>query len=263
MNIIVFVKRVPDTREADVQISKDGKSIETRGLVFDINDWDRYAVEEAVRLKEKLGGSVTAITLGTTEADDALRRCFATGVDNSIRLTDPSFEGSDPVTLARILANSIKGIPFDMLLFGAQAGDDGYAQVGPAVAEILGLPHASLVMKIDLQGTSIKVQRELESGLSETLELPLPAVLSVQTGINEPRYVSIMGIRKASSKEIKTPKPEDLGLNSGDTGEAASLTKVEKLFVPPVTKQTELLSGSPDEIAVKLAQLLKDKGGIA
>jgi electron transfer flavoprotein beta subunit len=263
MNIIVFVKRVPDTREADVQISKDGKSIETKGLVFDINDWDKYAVEEAVRLKEKLGGSVTAITLGPAEADDALRRCFATGVDNSIRLTDPSFDRSDPITLARILVNSIKSIPFDLLLFGAQAGDDGCAEVGPAVAEILGLPHASLVMKIDVQGSSIRAQRELESGLSETLELPLPAVVSVQSGINEPRYVSIMGIRKASSKEIKTPKLEELGLKPGDVGEAASRTMIEKLFIPPVTKQTELLSGSIDEMAVKLTQLLRDKGGIA
>jgi len=260
MDIIVCVKRVPDTREADLQISQDGKSIQTKGLVFDVNDWDRYAVEEAVQLKEKNGGTVTVITLGTAESEDAIRRCFATGADAAIRLENPAYEGSDPVAVARVLAGAIKGLKYDLILFGTQASDDGFGITGQAVAEMLGLPFSSLVIKLDISDSNVKALRELEGGMTEVVELPLPSVITVQTGINEPRYVSIMGIRKASSKEIKTPSIDELAIDITEIG-AGSKTKTERLFIPPVTKETELLTGSLDEVSSRLAQLLKEKGG--
>lgn len=261
MDIVVCVKRVPDTSEADVIISKDGRDIETGDLVFDINDWDKYAVEEAALLKEKYGGLLTVVTVGPEEAEDTLRRCFATGADNAIRLTDSAFDGSDAVAIARTIYRSVKDLKFDLILTGAQASDDGYGQVGPVLASLLGIPHASLVTNIDIVDGKVRVQRELEGGLSELVEVSLPAVLTIQTGINEPRYVSIMGIRKASKKEISIAGLAELGLSAPEVGESGSATRVDKLFLPPVTKETEILQGSPDEVATRLAQIIKEKGG--
>ncbi len=263
MDIVVCVKRVPDTSEAEVVIAKDGRTIEERGLVFDINEWDKYAVEEAVQLRENNGGSVTVVTVGSEEADDTLRRCLATGADKAIRLTDRAFRGSDAATIARILYPAIRDLKFDLVLTGAQASDDGSGQVGPAMAELLNIPHATLVTHIEIMDGRARVRRELESGLDEVVEVPLPAVLTIQTGINEPRYVSIMGVRRAAAKEIETLGSPELGLREDEVGESGSGTKVDRLFLPPATKETEILQGSPEEVATKLAQILKDKEGLA
>jgi electron transfer flavoprotein beta subunit len=263
MDIIVFVKRVPDTSEAEVVVAKDNHQIAEQGLVFDINECDKYAVEEAVQLKEKSGGTVTAITLGPEGSDDTLRRCLATGADKAIRLSDPSFAGSDAASLARILARAIKDTRFDLVMAGAQASDDLQAQVGPAIAEYLGIPHATLVNHLEVLDKKVKVHRELEGGLEEVVEIQLPAVITIQTGINEPRYVSIMGIRKASRQEIKLSGLAETGLNAGEVGEAGSKVKVERLFIPPSTKATEILTGTIDETAEKLAGIIKEKGGLA
>jgi electron transfer flavoprotein beta subunit len=263
MDIIVFVKRVPDTSEAEVVVAKDNHQIAEQGLVFDINECDKYAVEEAVQLKEKSGGTVTAITLGPEGSDDTLRRCLATGADKAIRLSDPSFAGSDAASLARILARAIKDTRFDLVMAGAQASDDLQAQVGPAIAEYLGIPHATLVNHLEVLDKKVRVHRELEGGLEEVVEIQLPAVITIQTGINEPRYVSIMGIRKASRQEIKLSGLAETGLNAGEVGEAGSKVKVERLFIPPSTKATEILTGTIDETAEKLAGIIKEKGGLA
>lgn len=263
MDIVVCVKRVPDTSEAEVIIAKDGRRIEEKGLVFDINEWDRYAVEEAVRLKEKLGGSVTAVIMGPEEAEDTLRRCLATGADSAIRLTDRAFEGSDATTIARILYQAIKDLKFDLVLTGAQASDDGYGQVGPTIAEFLGIPHAALVTDIEITDGKARVHRELEGGLEEVDEIKLPALFTIQTGINEPRYVSLMGIRKASQKEIKTLNLQALGLKEEQVGESGSRVKIERLFLPPPTKETEILEGGLDDVTAKLTRIIKDKGGFA
>ncbi len=262
MDIVSCVNRVPDTSEAEVAIGKEGRTIETKDLVFDINEWDKYAVEEAALLKEKLGGSVTAVTIGPEEAEDTLRRCFATGADSAIRLTDKAFEGSDAAATARILYQAVKDLKFDLLLTGAQASDDGYGQVGPTLAQLLGIPHATLVTHIEIIDGKVRVHRELEGGLDEVVEVPLPAVLTIQTGINEPRYVSIMGVRKAAREEIETSGVTELGLTEEEVGESGSRTRVERLFLPPVTKETEILQGSPDEVATRLARILKDTGGL-
>ena len=260
MDIIVCVKHVPETAEAELKIDTSGKAIEKTGLVFDINEWDDYALEEAVRIKEKQGGTVTAITIGTEDSDSTLRKCLARGADKAIRLTDPKFEGSDAYAIAKILHSVIKTLHYDLILTGMQAGDNGNAMVGPILAEMLGIPHATMVKKIELGTGTAKVNRELEGGLEETLEVKLPALFSVQTGINEPRYVSIMGIRKAMQKEIKVMDLADTGLSETDVGEAGSWTKIEKLYVPPVEKQAEFLKGNPDEIAAKIVDILKSRG---
>ncbi|MCL1910677.1 MAG: electron transfer flavoprotein subunit beta/FixA family protein [Leptospirales bacterium] len=258
MDIVVCVKRVPDTNEADIQIS--GDSINTKGLPFDVNEWDKYVIEEAVRLKEKHGGTVTAITMGDDQSEDVLRRAFATGADAAIRISDDAFKGSDAIAQAKVLAAAISGVKHDLVFFGAQASDDGFGATGQAAAALLNLPYASLAVGLEIEGGKARVTRELEAGMNEVVEIPLPALITMQSGINEPRYVSIMGIRKASSKEIKVFTSGDIAVNAAETG-AGSATTTEKLFVPPVLKQTEFITGSIDEMAVKMANILKEKGG--
>ena len=260
MDLIVCVKHVPETAEAEIKIDSAGKTIEKTGLVFDINEWDDYALEEAVRIKEKSGGIVTAITVGSEDADSTLRKCLARGADKAIRLTDAKFEGSDGYAMAKILHSLIKELPFHLILTGALAGDDGYTMVGPILAEMLGIPHATMVKKIEFSHDVVKVNRELEGGLEEIVEVKLPTVLTIQTGINEPRYVSILGIRKAMKKEIKVLGLADIGLSENDVGEAGSWMKIEKMFVPPVEKQAEFIKGTPEEVATKIAEIIKSKG---
>ena len=260
MDIVVCVKHVPETAEAELKIDSTGKAIEKTGLVFDINEWDDYALEEAVRIKEKQGGTVTAITIGPQDTETTLRKCLARGADKAIRLTDPKFENSDAYATAKILHAAIKNIHYDIILTGMQAADDGNAAVGPILAQMLAIPHATMVKKIELATETAKINRELEGGLEETLEIRLPALFTIQTGINEPRYVSIMGIRKAMQKEIKTMGLADTGLTEADVGEQGSWTKIEKLYVPPVEKQAEIIKGTPDEVATKITEILKSRG---
>ena len=180
-----------------------GKEIETEDLVYDINEWDDYAIEEAVLIKEKLGGTITAITVGSEEADNTLRKCLAKGADQAIRLSDEAFEGSDAFAIAKILSKAIESMSFDLIFTGTQASDDGYGQVGVILASLLGISHATLVKKIEVKKGSVVVNRELEGGLEQVLDVKLPTVIAVQTGINEPRYVSIMAIRRARKIPIK------------------------------------------------------------
>lgn len=263
MNIIVCIKRVPETADADVIIDKSGKDIEKGGLAFDLNEWDSYAIEEAILLKEKFGGSVTVLSMGGEESNESLRKCLAMGADEAIRLTDPAFEGSDGYVTARILSEVIRKLPYDLILTGTQAEDDGYGQVGVVLAELLGIPHASVVNRIEVQDKKVKVHRELEGGLEEVFEIDLPALLTIQTGINEPRYVSIMGIRKVAKKEIKAYGASDLNLSPQEVGVSGSDIRLEKIFLPPVGEGAEMLEGKPEEIATKVFEILKDKGGLA
>jgi len=260
LDIIICAKHVPETAEAELKIDATGKNIDKTGLVFDINEWDDYALEEAVRMKEKQGGSVTAITVGADDSDSTLRKCMARGADKAVRITDPKFNGSDGFAVAKILHSAIKNLHYDLILTGAQAGDDGSAMVGPILAELLKIHHVTMVKKIELGAGVAKVNRELEGGLEEQIEVKLPAVFSVQTGINEPRYVSIMGIRKAMQKEIKVMTLADTGLTENDVGPAGSWISIENMYVPPVEKQAVFLKGSPEEVAAKLTDLLKAKG---
>jgi electron transfer flavoprotein beta subunit len=304
MEIIVCVKHVPDTTEAEVGIRDDEKGIKKEGLVFDINEADNYAVEEALLLKEELGGSVTVLTVGPPAADETLRMCLAKGADRAVRLTDERFEGSDSFATARILAEAIRElgrrpspIDYDLVLTGCMADDDASAQVGVTLAEMLGIPHAALVIGTEVEGARsetfahrretfahrwetfahrpetfahrretfayrMKVHRELEGGLHEVLDIELPALFTIQTGINEPRYASIFGIRQAMKKQIETLGLEGLGLAEEAVGEAGSKTSLVRLFIPEVTALATVLHGSPEEVSSELLTILKNEGVI-
>ncbi len=262
MDIIVCVKHVPDVAEAEVQIDEGGKDIKKAGLLFDINEWDRYAIEEAILLKERFGGCVTVISMGEEAASETLRRCLAMGADEAIRLTDKAFEGSDGYVTAKILSQAIEKLKFDLILTGAQADDDGYAQVGVALAELLGIPHAALVTNVEVQDRFLRTHRELEGDLEEVVRIELPAALTIQSGINEPRYVSIMGIRRVAKREIKVWGIEELGLKEEEVGGFGSKIKVEEMFLPPSGGEAEILKGNPEELSERFQEILRKKGGL-
>lgn len=262
MEIIVCVKYVPDTSEADVIITDDGRAIKQDDLVYVINEWDNYAVEEAISIKEKKGGKVTVLTLGPEDAREILRRSLAMGADEAVHLMDDAFTGSDSWATAKILGKAIEQMPFDLILTGTQADDDGCGQVGGLLAAMLGVPKTVVVNRIELLEDKIRARRELEGGLQENLELKLPALIAVQTGINEPRYVSIRGIRKVAKMEIKVMGLNELGLGVEEVGEGGSRTRVEELFLPPVGEGAEIIEGKPEETAERLVEILKGTGGV-
>ncbi len=262
MDIIVCVKWVADTSEAELVVGSGGKDVEKDDLDFDINDWDRFAVEEAVRIKEKKDGKVTVVTVAPEDAEEMLRESLARGADEAFQLWDEAFEGSDGFAIAGILANFIKDRSCDLVLTGTQADDDCAGQLGGMLAAKLGAPHATLVHRVDPQDGKVAVVRELEAGLSEELELDLPAVISVATGLNEPRFVSIRAVRKVAGIEIPVLEMGDLGLEESAVGEAGSKIQVEEVFLPPEGEGAEIIKGSPEEAAERLAHILKEKGGI-
>ncbi|MFO7862058.1 MAG: electron transfer flavoprotein subunit beta/FixA family protein [Desulfosalsimonadaceae bacterium] len=261
MEILVCVKRVPDTAENEIEINSDGNDIERDDLVYSVNEWDNYAVEEAIQLVDEHGGSVTVITVGDEESEEVLRREMAMGAEKGILLDDDAFEGSDGRGIAAILKGAVAKGNYDLILTGAQA-DEGYAQVGGMLAAMLDYPYASLVNMIEPGDGKLKVGREIEGGNQEVNEIELPCVLSIQTGINEPRYVGIRGIRKVASVDIPTMGASDLGLDAGSVGAGAAKVKRIDYFVPEMGEGAEMLEGSTEEIIDKLIELLKSKGGI-
>ncbi|MEA3435605.1 MAG: electron transfer flavoprotein subunit beta/FixA family protein [Thermodesulfobacteriota bacterium] len=262
MEILVCVKRVPDTAENEIEVRSDGTDIERDDLVYSVNEWDNYAVEEAIQIRDKVGGSVTVITVGDEESEEVLRREMAMGADKGILLSDDAFEGSDGKGLAGILKAEIEKGNYDLILTGAQA-DDGAGQVGGMLAAMLDLPYASLVNSVEvIDDKKMKVGREIEGGNQEMNEIDLPCVLSIQTGINEPRYVGIRGIRKVASLEIPVHGASDIGISSDSVGEAGAKVKRLDYFMPELGEGAEILEGSMEEIAEKLFELLKAKGGI-
>jgi electron transfer flavoprotein beta subunit len=256
MNIIVCVKRVPLTQEVDLEIDAGGKDIRKNMLAFVINEWDSYAVEEAILLRERLEGHVTAITLGGEEDEEILRRCLGMGADRAIRV-DPEGLETDAFTISGILAEVIRGLEYDLVLTGVQADDTNDGAVGIMLAERLGLSHAAVVIGVEPEGNEAIIRRELEGGLDEVSRIRLPALLSIQTGINEPRYVSIMGIRKAAKKELTVVGLADLGL-TGD--ELSRLTRVEEVYLPPETEGAEIIEGDPGTVAEEILRIVKEKG---
>jgi electron transfer flavoprotein beta subunit len=255
MNIAVCVKRIPKTAEADLFISKDGKDIKKDDLVFTLNDWDAYAVREAALLKEKHGGTVTVLTVGPEESKEVLTRCLAMGADKALKIEEPA--SSDAHLIAKVLSQAIRNESFDLILTGVQAEDDNFGQVGVSLAQMLGLPHAAIVNRIEIDGGKARVRRELEGGIEEALEIKLPAVLTIQTGINEPKYVSLAAILEAEDKEMKEMQLEEMGLPSGEPLDAT----VDQVLFPPVGKTAEILKGTPDEIVTQMTEILKKKKG--
>ena len=264
MEILVCARRVPDTSENEIEMNSAGNDIERDDLVYSVNEPDNYAVEEALQMVERAGGNVTVVTVGGDDDEEILRREMAMGAKNGVLLSDGSFEGSDGRGIAAILAAYVKKNRYDLILTGVQA-EDGAAQVGGMLAAMLDYPFASLVNSIEVLDGKLKISREIEGGNKEMSEIDLPCVLSIQTGINEPRYVGMRGIRQVASVPIPTLGAQDLGLNgglNGGVGAAAAKVKRVDYFVPPAGKGAEMLEGSSEEIADKLIELLKAKGGL-
>jgi len=256
MNIIVCIKRVPMTQEVDLEIDESGKGVKKDALAYVINDWDNYAIEEAVLLQEKFGGNVTVITIGSEDDEEILRRALAMGADKSIRI-DPGERELDGFVISNILAKTIRDLEYDLILTGVQADDDNAGMVGILLAETLNLSHAAVVTGVEPEGDVATVRVELEGGMDEIARINLPSLLTVQTGINEPRYVSIMGIRKARKKELSVIDVEALGLSDD---ELTPRTVIEEVFLPPETAGAEMIEGDPSSIAGQIIKLIKEKG---
>jgi electron transfer flavoprotein beta subunit len=262
MEILVCVKRVPDTAENEIAVNKAGTDIDRDDLVYSVNEWDNYAVEEAIQIRDKVGGTVTVVSVGDDEAEEVVRREMAMGADNGLLLCDDAFTGSDGKGLATILKAAVEKGNYDLILTGAQA-DDGAGQVGGMLAAMLDWPYASLVNLVEIiDDKKIKVGREIAGGNQEMNEMDLPCVLSIQTGINEPRYVGIRGIRKVASVEIPVKGAAELGLAADAVGQAGAKVSRLDYFVPELGEGAEMLEGSTEEIVEKLVEILKAKGGI-
>jgi len=260
MDIVVCVKQVPLTAEAEVMVDETGQDIKKERLVFDINEADNYAVEEALILIEKYGGHITLVTMGPDAAEKMLRALLAKGAHEAVRLTDELFTQSDAFATARVLSAALKSMKFDLILAGCYSSDMGYCQVGPSLAELLGIPHATMVTGLEIVDGKARIQRELEGGIHEILEIDLPAVLSIQTGINEPRYASILGLRKAMQKPIQVLGRTDLKLSEGQVGRKGSKTILQKLTAPPKGGGAQILEGAPEVVSTKMTEIFRERG---
>ncbi|MCX7966562.1 MAG: electron transfer flavoprotein subunit beta/FixA family protein [Syntrophorhabdaceae bacterium] len=256
MDILVFVKRVAATQEEELRLIDDGKNIDLSKIPFKMNDWDNYAVEEAVKIVEGQGGSVTAISIGSAESDEVLRRAIAMGSKDGI-LMETQEAIHDPALRAQAIYNFLKkeDIKFDAIFTGVQSEDDQFAATGGILAGKMDLPYASMVIGIDaIENGYFVLRRELEGGLQERIKIKAPCILSIQSGINEPRYVSIMGIRKASKVERKTFKFNDFA-SRGD-----AIIDLIKWSYPEKKGGATMLTGEMDEICKEILEILKKKG---
>jgi electron transfer flavoprotein beta subunit len=262
MEILVCVKRVPDIWENEIEVNSSGTDIDRSDLVYSVNEWDNYAVEEAIQIRDEIGGSVTVVTVGDEDDEEVLRREMAMGADKGILISDNALAGSDGRGLATALAALIKKENYDLVLTGVQA-DDGAGQVGGMLAAMLDWPYASIVNNLEIvDDKTTKVGREVAGGNQEMYEMDLPCVISIQTGINEPRYVGMRGIRKAAALDIPVYGLSDLGIDPGQVGEAGAKVKVLDYFVPELGDGAEMLEGDMDEVIDKFIEILKTKGGI-
>ena len=248
MNIIVCIKQVP-AKDAPLAIA--GNWIKESDIGFEMNEPDSFALEEALRLKEKHGGEVIALSMGPERVKQTIKEALAKGADRGIHIADDNFAQLDPLGSARALAAAIRNEKADLVLTGLQSDDHGFGQTGVLLAGLLNLPHATIIMQIEVADGKMRLKRELEAGWFQHIECPLPAVLSIQSGINKVRYATLKGIMAAKKKEVATITRESLGV----AGE--STQKIEKIYVPTKTKQTEYLTGTPKEVAVKLVEKLK------
>src|SRR5215472_10644538 len=256
MEILVCARRVPDTSENEIQINSAGNDIEREDLVYSINEADNYAVEEALQIVNRVGGNVTVVSVGSDEDEEILRREMAMGANRGVLLTDDAFVGSDGRGIAAILKAFVQQTSYDLILTGVQA-ESGGAQVGGMLAAMLDWPFASLVNSIEvLEVKKLKVSREIEGGNREINEIDLPCVLSIQTGINEPRYVGMRGIRAVASVAIPNYGAGDLGVDTSRVGAKAAKVKRVDYFVPTLGKGAEMLDGSREENIEKVIELM-------
>lgn len=266
MKILVPVKQVAALDE-DFEIRADGRDVEADFLLRDLNEWDDFSLEEAVRIKEAAGGSgveVVVVSVGPEEADEALRKCLAKGADRALRVWDDALEGSDSIAIARVLAAVARRESPDLLLAGAQSSDHAFAATGIATAALLDWPHAAVLTQLSVTpgATTARFRRELEGGLLHQMEIDLPAVLTIQLGINTPRYASLRAIKQAAAKPIETLSLGDLSLGAGDVGEAGSRSRVRRMYIPEKGR-AEMIEGSIEEQARRVIEIIQEARGAA
>jgi electron transfer flavoprotein beta subunit len=251
------MKQVPQ-KDAPLKLNEAGTWIR-EDVSYEVNEPDAYALEEALRQKEKHTGEVVVVTAGPARAMQVLREALAKGADRAIHLEDNAFVGLDAYNTARAIAAAIvidqgKDEKFDLIFTGLQSDDYGYAQTGVILAQILGLPHATIIMQIEKTDDGIRVKRELEAGFFQFVDMPLPAVLTIQSGINKLRYATLIGIKQAKNKPLRK-----VALAEVQSAIGSNLQKIEKLYVPQKSKNTEFLEGPPAEVAKKLVDRLKNE----
>jgi electron transfer flavoprotein beta subunit len=248
VNIVVCIKQVP---AKDAPLAMTGNWIKESDIGFEMNEPDSYALEEALRLKEKHGGEVMVLSMGPERVKQTIKEALAKGADRAIHIANDNFAQLDPLGSATYLSAAIRKEKFDLVLTGLQSDDHGFGQTGVLLAGLLDLPHATIIMAIEVEDGRLRLKRELEAGWFQHVECPLPAILSIQSGINKVRYATLKGIMAAKKKEIATIAPESLGVSIQPT------QRVEKIYVPTKTKKTEFLTGTPKEAAAKLVEKLK------
>ncbi len=261
MNILVFLKQVPNP-DLQFRINDQGSDIRRESLTYQMSGPDEYALEEAVRLKEKFGGRVTAISMGPERCTEVLRTALAKGADEALRIANDDPLAFDPARTAHILAAVAKKVGFDLVLTGVQSEDYAHGATGTLMAGLLGVPGAAVVTKVEVDGREVKVHRELEGGVEEVDVLTLPALLTIQFGINEPRYASVAAILRASRSQIKVLQPKDLGWSSWADAGPGYRVEIKRLTPPPAKGRAEMIQGSAEEVAKRLAQILRQKGAV-
>ena len=250
MKIIVAIKQVP-MRDSSLHPAASGKWIDEADLSFEINEPDAYALEEALQLKEKHGGEVVVLCAGPERASQTIREALAKGADRAIHIETDALTSLDTLGVAKLLAAAVTPEKADLILTGLQSDDLGAGQTGVVMAELLGVPHSTIIMQVELRDAGIRVKRELENGWFQHIEIPLPAVLAMQSGSNKLRYATLMGIKKAKSKEIRRVTPAELG------GTAAPVATIEKVYLPQKSKQTQIFEGDAKTAAAQLVEKLK------
>jgi electron transfer flavoprotein beta subunit len=243
-------------KDAPLVISESGSWIRESDIGFEMNEPDGFALEEALRLKEKHGGEVIALSMGPERATQTIKEALAKGADRGIHVADDKFFALDPLLAARSLAAAIEREKPDLVLTGLQSDDQGSGQTGVLLAQLLALPHATLIMQIEVHENRLRVKRELEAGWFQWIDLPWPAVLTIQSGINKVRYATLKGIMASKKKEIVTIARESLGISS------AATQRVERIYVPQKTKKTEFITGTPAEAAAKLVEKLRHEARV-
>lgn len=250
MKIVVAIKQVP-VRDTNIRLDASGKWLDESDLEFEINEPDAYALEEALQLKDQHGGEVIALCAGPERAGSMIREALAKGADRAIHIECDDLASLDTLGVAQRLAAAVKAENPDLILTGLQSDDLGLGQTGVVMAELLGIPHSTIIMQVEVNGAAIKVKRELEDGWFQQIEMPLPALLTIQSGIHRLRYATLMGIKKAKTKEVKKLTPADLG------AAPQMAIAVERIYAPEKKKQTQILKGSPQETAAQLVEKLK------
>jgi electron transfer flavoprotein beta subunit len=263
MKILVAVKQVAALDE-DFEIRADGKDVDPDFLVRDLNEWDDFSLEEAMKIKESASTpvEVVAVCIGPEDADEALRKCLAKGADRAIRVWDDAIEGSDSIAIARLIAAVATREAPDLLFAGVQSSDHTFASTGVATAALLDWPHAAVVTSLTYTpGANTAVfRRELEGGVLHEMQIECPAVLTIQLGINTPRYASLRAIKQAAAKPIEVLTLEDLGVAAVHVGESGSLSRVRRMYIPEKGR-AQMIEGSVEEKAARLAQIIKDRAG--